>query len=128
MFPKFLENLANFLCFLYCAYGIPGITFTNGFYNTSSRKRRQLNGADDALSAVQNYGCWCSQPFTGDAYRGKPLDEVDSLCKSYSQCMRCSKINNFVGSVVDPYTLTFIAANDSYTCVSGSECGLNRCE
>jgi len=60
--------------------------------------------------------------------KGKPLDEVDSVCKAYSMCTRCSKLNQCVGSESDSYSLTFVPATDSYTCVSATECGLNKCE
>ena len=123
-----IEVVQQMVLSIFEAYGIPGITFIAGIFNNNSRKRRQLGGADDALSAVQNYGCWCSKPFTGDAMKGKSLDEIDSVCKAYSMCTRCSKLNRCVGSDDDAYSLTFVPATDNYTCVSATECGLNKCE
>ena len=60
--------------------------------------------------------------------KGKALDEVDSVCKAYSMCTRCSRLNKCVGTDTDAYSLTFVPATDSYTCVSATECGLNKCE
>jgi len=105
------------------AYGIPGITFVDEFY--SSRKRRN---AEDALDAIADYGCWCSKPFAGNAHMGKPLDEVDQLCKKWSQCTRCMGLNGCSGDVNDAYDLTFVPATDSYTCNAVTGCGLSRCE
>jgi hypothetical protein len=123
-----LEVVQQMILSIFDAYGITGITFINGLFAGNSRRKRQLAGADDALSAVQNYGCWCSKPFSGDAFKGKPLDEVDSVCKAYSMCTRCSKLNQCVGSDADAYSLTFVPSTDTYTCVSDTECGLNKCE
>ena len=68
------------------AYGIKQITFTSGLFN-SSRKKRQT--AQNALDSIRDYGCWCTKPFTGDGFMGQPLDDVDRICKLWSQCNRC---------------------------------------
>jgi len=103
------------------AFGIEQVTFVENFY----RKKRSVQ---DALDAVMGYGCWCSKPFTGDAFKGKPLDEVDQICKSWSQCSRCNGLNGCTSGSNDEFSYTISGATSSYTCTAATECGLNKCK
>ena len=103
-------------------FGITEIRFSD---DTTRRKRRNVQ---DVLDAVADYGCWCSKPFTGTAYMGRALDEVDQICKSWSQCWRCIGMNGCTGDLEDPYALTFNVTENTYECISHSQCAEYRCE
>ena len=96
----------DILKYIFEAFGIQQITFVENFY----RKKR---GAQDALDAVIGYGCWCSKPFTGDAFKGKPLDEFDQICKSWSQCSRCNGLSGCAGG--EGFNYTVFPLTSSYT-------------
>lgn len=53
----------------------------------------------DNLDEIYNHGCWCSFLQLGQKpvkpKRGHPLDVIDQICRSYSQCMRCVGIEGF---------------------------------
>merc|ERR1712176_1214151 len=87
---NFYEMLTELLANILENYGITSITFSS-----TVRKRRSVQ---DVLNAVQNYGCWCSKPLTGQAYGGEALDEIDRICKLFSRCRKCEKWSNCAGS------------------------------
>lgn len=52
---------------------------------------RQFSGnTHNAISQLNEYGCWCY--FYDDVGRGKgtPVDEVDSMCKVLANCYECA--------------------------------------
>lgn len=101
-------------------YGITSFTLTN----TVRRRRRDVQ---DVLNAVQNYGCWCSKPFTGHAYGGEALDDIDRICKMFSRCKKCEKFSSCAGSASDGFTVDYSPTLDTYTCNASSECAMNAC-
>ena len=74
------------------------------------------------------YGCWCPSIFDGLAYHGKPLDEVDQICKSLSQCQKCNQMSSCSGSDSGHFLLGLDKSDDSYTCHSSSNCAKQSCE
>ena len=79
------------------------------------------------MDSIERYGCWCSKLFTGVAYMGAVLDDVDALCRDFSRCWRCIGMMGCEGDLAEPYNLTFTPLTDSYECQSTSECAMNRC-
>lgn len=103
-----------------------------------SRKKRQIL---DIAQEVDGYGCWCSRPVSGTSFGGQPLDELDELCRTWAQCMKCQPTE--CREAEDPqyevvYTMevncTCITGSRdlsdfmSYECVDQDECTRNRCE
>jgi hypothetical protein len=106
--------------------------------SAASRKKRQIL---DIAESVDGYGCWCSRPTTGTSFGGQPLDELDELCRTWAQCMKCQPQE--CKEVEDPqyevvYTMevncTCVTGSRdlsdfmSYECVDQDECTRNRCE
>ena len=58
---------------------------------------------------------------------GRPLDEVDSICKNFSQCQKCNKMSTCSGSFFESYQISFNPVTDTYTCQSSSECASDSC-
>ena len=79
------------------------------------------------LNTLSNYGCWCGNGFGKQIFKGKPLDYLDGLCKSWTQCIKCESLNGCSGSNKDEYKILYDFDNDSFSCESDSECGYNRC-
>ena len=44
---------------------------------------------------IWQYGCWCNFDDRLMKGAGKPVDEFDSICQKFQQCLRCSKIDAF---------------------------------
>jgi hypothetical protein len=45
-----------------------------------------------AFDSLQNYGCWCVAPDREG--RGPPVDGIDSLCKTISDCYKCASADH----------------------------------
>ena len=44
------------------------------------------------LTKVANYGCWCTKAYNGDGHRGKPIDNLDTICRSWVRARNCEKL------------------------------------
>jgi hypothetical protein len=70
-----------------------GISAINNLKATEFRRDRDLAiilGA--SLDNLQNYGCWCIAP--GRQGRGPPVDGIDQLCKTLSDCYACAEADH----------------------------------
>merc|ERR1712110_428334 len=82
---------------------------------------------DSLLASVENYGCWCSKPTTGSAHEGQPKDELDRICRAWSQCTHCESLSTCTGSLDLSYEI-LADSNGNYLCDNQNECTTNRCE
>lgn len=118
---------------IFDAYSVPPPNFLADNDSLNVRKRRQAGagGVDldplGTLSILQDYGCWCSKPFTGLAPMGRVLDDIDTLCRKFSRCWRCIGIMECTGDLDEPYQLNFVPISDTYSCSSTSQCAEQRC-
>ena len=106
---------------IFCAYDVQHITLQS-FRNGSIERTVQ-----ETLNTLSSYGCWCGNGFGKSVFKGRPLDHIDTLCKSWTQCTKCESLSNCEGSVGDEYTISYIPASDTFSCESDSECGYSRC-
>ena len=61
----------------------------------NSPARQQSRAALDTgsyLAQVADYGCWCTKAYSGDGHRGKPIDELDTVCRSWVRARNCEKV------------------------------------
>lgn len=115
--------VSGLMDYVFTAYGLNSGS-TNG-----KRKRRQT--AEELTASVEKYGCWCNKPFNEEAHEGVPIDELDKICRSWSQCTHCEQYSSCSGSFDDVYSVDFNTATDAYQCATGGSttaCGLSRCE
>ena len=75
------------------------INFTLPGNHLLKRIVSELKGLKVDINEIPNHGCWCSlQNVTAiptKAKRGHPIDPVDDICRTYSQCIRCVGIEGF---------------------------------
>ena len=113
----FSHTLSSILC----AYDLQHVTLQ------SSKNGNIEKTLQDTLSTLSSYGCWCGNGFGESVFKGRPVDHVDTLCKSWTQCTKCETLSSCEGSIGDDYTISFIPASDTFSCESASECGYSRC-
>lgn len=108
-------------------FGNFGITELEIVFPESQRKRRQILSSN-ITAAVQQYGCWCSKPFTGNALGGQHIDEIDRICKLYARCNKCDRLSSCNGDASVGYSVSYDVVQDTYTCSAANECAMNACE
>ena len=70
---------------------------------------RQFSGnTHNAITQLNEYGCWCY--FYDDVGRGKgtPVDEIDSMCKILANCYECAiRDTENEGDICVPWDVSF---------------------
>ena len=94
---------------------------------TRPHSRRIKRSTDQVLTQIQNYGCWCSKPFTGTSFQGLPLDHVDSVCRQWSKCTRCEMLTNCDNNGGDSYSMVYSHNSTEFECYGDSQCSQSRC-
>lgn len=98
--------------YVFSAYGLES--------GNNSGKRRRRQTATELAQSVENYGCWCNKAFNQEAHEGVPIDELDKICRSWSQCTHCEQYSSCAGSFGDSYRVSFNTNNDAYQCDAAS--------
>jgi len=61
------------------------------------------------LTAINNYGCWCSFDGLSNRNKGVPQDGIDELCQSLQKCYRCSIMDGRdSGDLCHPWTEEYV--------------------
>lgn len=87
----------------------------------------------DRIEDVFSHGCWCSFLRVSETSikpkRGHPIDPVDQICRSYSQCYRCVTIEGYCDTV-SPLYIYVKKRRQPFTCnfPQPSFCARERCE
>ena len=68
---------------------------------------------DGVAVALENYGCWCARLSTGISPGGNPVDDIDTLCRSWAQCRHCEDYSACDGEVDAGYTRVIDIARTS---------------
>lgn len=100
--------VSDLMSYVLTAYGLE----TSGSGQT--RKRRQT--AEELTQSVEDYGCWCNKAFNQEAHEGVPIDDLDKVCRSWSQCTHCEQYSSCSGTFSDAYSVSFNTATDVYQC------------
>ena len=99
--------------------------------NGSSFRNDPIN-AQNMNDKLPDYGCWCKHLYTGNGWKGRPVDEVDEICRQWSKCRKCEEITQCEGDLDLNYTPTiafdFATLTLVTTCDDMNECTTNRCE
>jgi len=116
--------------------------------NSPARQQSRALDTGSYLNQVANYGCWCTKAYSGDGHRGKPIDELDTVCRSWVRARNCEKVAVCDGELDLAYNPTItidfvkfsqlIIANPGVVppeheyltveCENMTECTKNRCE
>lgn len=73
---------------------------------------------------LKGHGCWCS----AKPLQGKPIDEVDSECRSFHLCERCVR-KTYCQNSVDDFSFSYKWDGEGkFTCTDSDECSKNLCE
>ena len=102
-------------------------TFAISSVSSEKHSRRMRRSIDQVLNQIQNYGCWCSKPFTGTSLQGLPLDQVDSVCRQWSKCTRCEMLTDCDNQGGDSYSMVYSKNSTEFECFGDSECSESRC-
>ena len=106
---------AFFIHFVTLCYGLQA--------NSNSGKRRRRQTAEELAQSVENYGCWCNKAFNQEAHEGVPIDDLDKICRGWSQCTHCEQYSSCSGAFDDTYRVSFNINDDSYQCDASSSTG-----
>lgn len=83
-------------------------------------------------TVIPDYGCWCPKIYTGFGFGGIPVDDVDELCREWSQCRTCSALEQCTGELDVNYQPTIgidsVNLNLVFQCNGMNECTTHRCE
>ena len=60
-----------------------------GNFNLPNADGGRNDITDGVAVALENYGCWCARLSTGVSPGGNPVDQIDTLCRSWAQCRHC---------------------------------------
>jgi len=64
---------------------------------------------------------------TGSSHGGKPVSDIDAMCRQWSECRKCSEHATCTGDVDTDYTPT-VDANGKNQCLNMNECTTNICK
>ena len=99
--------------------------------NGSSYRSDPINASNFA-EKLPTYGCWCTQVYTNNGQKGRPVDELDEICRQWSKCRKCEEIEECEGDLDLNYSPTFAFDAVAFTlvseCLGMNECTTNRCE
>ena len=78
------------------------------------------------------YGCNClllgDRPMS-DPGHGKPVDELDTVCKAYKDCVKCAKMTHGANCIGEFVTYDYSYDNDQAQCNDDADtCGRALCE
>ena len=74
---------------------------------------------------LKNHGCWCTELANYKPFRGVPIDQIDTICRSWHTCRRCARDScdvDFAGG------FDIFHAKKSWTCNGESDCNKFQCE
>ena len=88
--------------------------------------------ASNMAQKLPDYGCWCKQVYTNNGHKGRPVDEIDEICRQWAKCRKCEEIQSCTGELDVNYTPTLAFDATTFTlvtqCLGMNECTTNRCE
>jgi hypothetical protein len=100
--------------------------------NNGSSYRSNPIDASNMSEKLPNYGCWCTQVYTNNGQKGRPIDELDEVCRQWAKCKKCEVIEGCEGELDLNYSPTLAFDMATFTlvteCLDMNECTTNRCE
>jgi len=107
-----------------------GMTPATDFLNTHEMPLEFLDAAQTILSEwsnripvdrVLNHGCWCSKLSGTVINGGKPIDDLDRICKSWFMARKCIKLSQGAcefGATQDVYRMKYSRSSGGRKCES----------
>jgi len=100
-------------------------------FNLPNSNGQRNDITDGVAVALETYGCWCARLSTGISPGGNPVDEIDTLCRSWAQCRHCEDYSACDGEVDEGYAakVTFGLSGLELSCPDDLDaCTKERCE